>query len=73
MHQDVSLDDEPVFRACEAVFLRHGGRPHWGKVHYLDGDALAGRYPRWHDWWRVRDAHDPTGLFLNEAMGALRP
>ncbi|MBW2315163.1 MAG: FAD-binding protein [Deltaproteobacteria bacterium] len=73
VHQDVGLDDEPVFRACEEVFLRHEGRPHWGKVHYLGGDTLAERYPQWHDWWRVRDAYDPTGLFLNEAMAALRP
>jgi FAD/FMN-containing dehydrogenase len=73
VHQDAALDDEPLFRACEAIFLRHEGRPHWGKVHYLDGAALAERHPHWQDWWRVRDAHDPDGLFLNDAMAALRP
>ena len=73
VHQDVRLDDEKLFRACEEVFLRHQGRPHWGKVHHLGGDSLARAYPRWADWWRVRDAHDPDGTFLNDAMAALRP
>lgn len=73
VHQDVSLADEPIFRASEEIFLRHEGRPHWGKVHYLGGETLAERYPRWRNWWRVRDAHDPSGLFLNDAMAALRP
>jgi len=73
VHQDAAFDDGPLFRACEEIFLRHEGRPHWGKVHYLDGPTLAERHPQWHDWWRVRDAHDPDGLFLNEALEALRP
>jgi L-gulonolactone oxidase len=73
VHQDAALDDEAVFRACEEVFLRHEGRPHWGKVHYLGGDVLAERHPHWRQWWRVRDAHDPDGTFLNDALEAWRP
>jgi len=72
VHQDAALDEEPLFRACEEVFLRHEGRPHWGKVHYLDGKRLRERHPRWDDWWRVRDAVDPDGIFLNDFVAGLR-
>jgi L-gulonolactone oxidase len=72
VHQGVDHDDEPLFRACEAVFRRYDGRPHWGKVHYFTGDELAAAHPRWHDWWERRDAIDPTGTFLNDALAAWR-
>lgn len=73
VHQDVALDDEPFFRACEEVFLGFGGRPHWGKVHYLDGATLNELYPRWRRWWEVRDELDPNGAFLTPELAALRP
>ena len=72
-HQDVSLDDRPLFEACEAIFSRYEGRPHWGKVHYRTGDELAELYPRYRDWWAVRDAHDPDGVFVSEYLESLRP
>ncbi len=72
VHQDIREDERPYFHACEAVFLEHGGRPHWGKVHYLDGPRLAAMHPRWADWWSVRDAVDPQGVFLNDHLRALR-
>ena len=34
VHQDIRLDDEEYFRACEEIFLSYEGRPHWGKVNY---------------------------------------
>jgi len=73
VHQGVDQPDEPLFRACESVFRDFDGRPHWGKVHYLTGDELARLHPRHRDWWRVRDAWDPDGRFLNDALAALRP
>jgi FAD/FMN-containing dehydrogenase len=73
VHQDVRDDEEPYFRACEAVFLNHHGRPHWGKVHYLDATRLAERYACWARWWAVRDAVDPDGRFLNPHLAQLRP
>jgi FAD/FMN-containing dehydrogenase len=72
VHQDVREDERPYFAACEEIFLAHDGRPHWGKVHYLDGDRLAERHPRWEQWWRVRDAVDPAGVFLNGYLRSFR-
>jgi FAD/FMN-containing dehydrogenase len=69
VHQGIDQEDGPLFRACEAIFRAHDGRPHWGKVHYRNPDELRAIHPRHADWWRVRDEVDPDGLFLNEACG----
>ncbi len=72
LHMDAREDDEPLFRAAEAVFAEFEGRPHWGKVHYRTGAEMASLHPRWNDWWAARDALDPRGVFLNDALRALR-
>lgn len=72
-HQDIELDDRPLFEACETIFKRFEGRPHWGKVHYRTGAELAELHPRYHEWWAVRDAHDPDGVFLSKYLESLRP
>ncbi len=72
VHQDIREDEEPYYRACEEIFMKYGGRPHWGKVNYLDNTAFASCYPRWEDWWRARDKYDPAGTFLNDYMRGIR-
>jgi len=72
VHQGNGLPAEPFFRACEAVFLRYEGRPHWGKVHYLDGAQLAAATPGWDEWWAQRNAVDPAGVFLNDRLRSWR-
>lgn len=73
VHQDIREDERPYFAGCEKIFLKHGGRPHWGKVHYLDAEALAAAHPAWSDWWKIRDRMDPAGVFLNDYLKELRP
>jgi FAD/FMN-containing dehydrogenase len=73
VHQGIDRADEPLFRACESIFRAHDGRPHWGKVSYLDADTRQQIHPRSEDWWRERDRVDPDGLFLNEGCGAAEP
>jgi outer membrane protein assembly factor BamB len=59
------------FLAAEEIFLRHDGRPHWGKVHSLHGDELRRRYPRWDDFLAVREEVDPDGLMLSPYLARL--
>ena len=73
VHQGIDEPDEAYYRACEEIFLAHGGKPHWGKVNYLDGQQMADLHPRWSDWWRVRDSVDPTSTFLNPYLHSIRP
>ena len=72
VHQDVREDETAYYRACEEIFLSHGGRPHWGKMHYLSANQLSQQHARWDDWWTQRNAVDPDGMFLNEHLDAIR-
>lgn len=73
VHQDVAVDETAYYDACERIFRRYDGRPHWGKVNYLSGETLASIHPRWQDWWAARNAADPEGTFLNDYMQTLAP
>lgn len=73
VHQDVRVDETAYYQACEAIFLRYGGRPHWGKVNYLDANQMAEAHPAWEDWWEVRNNIDPDQVFLNEYLCSLAP
>jgi L-gulono-1,4-lactone dehydrogenase len=59
--------DDPAeyFDAVEEIMLRHGGRPHWGKMHSLGADALRARYERFDDFVALRDRLDPDRLLRN--------
>ncbi|MGW4092599.1 D-arabinono-1,4-lactone oxidase [Nocardia sp. NPDC004750] len=65
VHQYQDMDFEPYFRACEAVFDRFQGRPHWGKRHFQTAATLRGRYPDWDRFAEVRRRFDPKGRFAN--------
>jgi len=73
IHRDIHHDEGPLFRACEEIFLEYEGRPHWGKVNYLDGSQLSGMHVDWDRWWLERDRLDPSGMFLNDYMRSIRP
>ncbi|MEU7628702.1 D-arabinono-1,4-lactone oxidase [Nocardia sp. NPDC049220] len=65
VHQYRGMHFEPYFRACEAVFNRYNGRPHWGKRHFQTADTLRDRYPDWDRFAQVRRRFDPKGRFTN--------
>jgi FAD-linked oxidoreductase len=56
------------FEAGEAIFRRHAGRPHWGKLHGRTATELRELYPRWDDFHAVRRRWDPAGVFLNHHL-----
>ncbi|MFK7906376.1 MAG: D-arabinono-1,4-lactone oxidase, partial [Chitinophagales bacterium] len=58
-------DYKPYFKALEDIFLAHGGRPHWGKMHTLEKPEIAARYPMFEAFSQHRREQDPEGLFLN--------
>lgn len=53
------------------VFRKHGGRPHWGKLHDLDRTRLTALYPRFEDFQRIRRQLDPQGRMLNAHLTKL--
>jgi hypothetical protein len=61
----------PYFAAMEAIFKRHAGRPHWGKLHSRSAQDLPALYPQWDAFQAVRRALDSDGFFLHRHMAAL--
>jgi FAD/FMN-containing dehydrogenase len=59
------MPHEKYFADMERIFLRHGGRPHWGKLHTLTSQQLRIAYPKWDSFLEIREKMDPDGLFLS--------
>lgn len=65
IHQYLGMPYRQYFDVFESIVDTVGGRPHWGKMHSLDAERLATRYPRFDDFRRVRAEVDPAGRFAN--------
>ncbi|HWC79924.1 MAG TPA: D-arabinono-1,4-lactone oxidase [Pseudonocardiaceae bacterium] len=65
IHQFQGMPYRQYFDLFESIVAEVDGRPHWGKMHSLDADTLAKRYPRFEDFRRVRAETDPAGRFGN--------
>jgi len=62
-----SLDG--YYHKAEEIFVRYGGRTHWGKTHFLGRTNLTEIYgDNFHTFLKLRDQLDPNGLFLNEHL-----
>jgi FAD-linked oxidoreductase len=65
VHMYKGMPHERYFADMERIFLRYGGRPHWGKLHSLESDHLRERYPMWDRFREVRASLDPEGIFAS--------
>ncbi len=74
VHQYLGTPYEEWFGLVEPLFDAVDGRPHWGKLHTLDAERLAPRYPRFGEFLALRDALDPERRFgnayLDRVLGA---
>lgn len=71
VHQYHRVDTKRLFDACEAVFRRYEGRPHWGKRHTRTSTELAALYPKYEPFRAVRRLLDPEGKFLNAHLRSI--
>jgi FAD/FMN-containing dehydrogenase len=71
IHQGASLPHAAFFDDAEKIFRRHGGRPHWGKMHSLASRELRELYPNWERFQAVRGRLDPQGRFANDYLRRL--
>lgn len=71
VHTHYRDDHEFLFTLVEPILRRHGGRPHWGKLHSLKAAELSALYPNWRDVLEVRRRFDPQGRLLNPYLKAL--
>jgi FAD/FMN-containing dehydrogenase len=71
IHQANTLEHRAFFADAEVIFRRHGGRPHWAKMHSLRAAQLAPLYPRWNHFQAIRRQLDPQGVFMNDHLKLL--
>jgi len=61
--------EETVMRV-ERIMVRHGGRPHIGKLIFMSPSELKRLYPRWNQFDALRRQMDPDGMFWTELIEA---
>lgn len=71
IHEAAEVSYEQYFTDAQTVFLNHGGRPHWGKIHFCTAEQLRAFYPQWDSFWELRRRLDPRDIFLNGYMRKL--
>ena len=71
VHQYAPMPWSNHFAALEAVFRKHGGRPHWAKRHTLTSTDVRALYPKAEAFGRVRKRVDPQGKFMNDHLRQL--
>lgn len=64
------FDSEAYFQAVEEqVWLPHGAKPHWGKLHNLLYEDLSAMYgEEYEKFLAVRRRLDPTDMFMNRHL-----
>ena len=60
-----------AFKTIETIFLKHGGKPHWGKRFTAKDAVLTKVYFKWEDFKILRRRMDPTNKFLNPYLSKL--
>lgn len=68
VHEAAEADWQPFMRDADALFREHGGRPHWGKLNWLDRATAEAMYPELETFRAIRRRMDPQGVFLNDHL-----
>ena len=71
VHQFYKQDYQVIFKLVEPIFLKYGGRPHWGKLHSLNARQLQNVYPKWQDFLKIRQELDPQQKWLSPELQQL--
>ncbi len=71
IHSSPEEDYDFFFSEFEPLYLRKGGRPHWGKLHSLEAARLASLYPKFKQFNELRKDLDPNGKFLNPHLAKI--
>ena len=66
-----TADTYEAFKSIEKIFLKYGGKPHWGKRFSAKNTELSKIYDKWEDFKLLRRELDPTNKFLNPYLSEL--
>jgi L-gulonolactone oxidase len=65
VHMYKGMAYESYFRDVANIMSDYEGRPHWGKMHFLNQNELSKLYPKWNEFLSTRDQLDPSRTFAN--------
>jgi len=65
VHMYKGMAYEPYFHDVANIMSDYEGRPHWGKMHFLNRNELSKLYPKWNEFLSARDQLDPSRTFAN--------
>ena len=65
VHMYKGMAYESYFRDVAKIMSDYEGRPHWGKMHFLNRNELSKLYPKWNEFLSARDQLDPSRTFAN--------
>lgn len=71
LHHNANQRFWDYFQDIEPIFIKYGGRPHWGKKHTLKAYQLKEMYPHWEKFQETRQKFDPENTFLTPYMHEL--
>lgn len=66
-----TADTYEAFKSIEKIFLKHGGKPHWGKRFMAKDQELGKVYDKLEDFKALRSKLDPTNKLLNPYLTQL--
>ena len=58
-------------KMCDERLFEQGGRPHWGKLHFMTGERLASLFEKYEEFKSLRRRFDPVGMFLNDHLAEM--
>jgi hypothetical protein len=61
----------PYLKMCDERLFEQGGRPHWGKLHFMTGERLASQFEKYEAFKSLRRRFDPVGMFLNDHLAEM--
>jgi FAD/FMN-containing dehydrogenase len=61
----------PYLKVCDQRLYEQGGRPHWGKLHFMTEERLRNRFPKFEAFTALRRDYDPAGMFLNDHLAPM--
>lgn len=71
IHMYKGMEYKAYFQAMEEIFIRHGGRAHWGKMHTMDHMYMKQMYPKIDEFLQVRNQLDEQKMFVNPYLEQL--
>jgi FAD-linked oxidoreductase len=64
-HMYIGMEYKPYFNLIQDTLKQYNGRPHWGKLSFLEKEDYVSLFPRFSEFTDLRRKMDPNNQLLN--------